>query len=407
MGSIGDIGSGAAAALGGHLLMGLLDAGAEVDLYIDGRPTDIPVAFREHPRLEVVARTSRWKWGRWYSKGPMTAFISSSVVRSLVHGRLGAAVLRNHRARSYDAIFQFSRTELFVLGWARRFLPPIVVHPCTTASGELRWHRRESRYARRYERALSHYMARAFLMFRTVVQRRELRKPALIVGPSEMFNRQLVKDYGLRGARTAVLRHPVDTSIFSDWRRDDVDGRPLTLLFASRLSTRKGLELIIGLSHRLQDLSGKVRIEVVGTKTLWSDYTGHLRDLHPTVGVYSGSQSIKSMPDIYRRSDVLLVPSHYEPGSLVVGEALASGLPVVASSQVGPIEVLDSDCCRVFESGNLDDFEAVVRSTVDDLRAGRAPELAEKGRRQAEQQFAPEKIGKDLVRILRGVSGGQ
>jgi glycosyltransferase involved in cell wall biosynthesis len=129
-----------------------------------------------------------------------------------------------------------------------------------------------------------------------------------------------------------------------------------------------------------------------------------VRDLHPDVAVYRGAQSIKKMPEIYRNSDALLVPSHYEPGSLVVGEALASGLPVVASTQVGPIEVLSPDTCRVFESGDLDDFERQVRAMVADLRAGRAPELAEAARREAETLFSPRRIGDDLHRILRDVT---
>lgn len=400
MGSVGEISSGAAAALGGNLLLGLLEKGVEVDLYIDGREEDVAPVFREHPGLTVVAMTGRWKWDRWYSSNRISAFVSSSLDRSLTHARLGATLVCNHRHRHYDCVFQFSRTELFVVGWAKRLLPPIVVHPCTSASGELRWHRIESRYARQSESTLSHYFVRAYLTFRTIVQRRELRKPALIVGPSEMFNRQLVEDYGLAGARTAVLRHPVDASLFDGGTRGDVDGRPLRLLFASRLSTRKGLELVVGLSHRLTDLAGQVQIDVVGTKTLWSDYTAHVKDLDPATAVYHGSKSIRDMPAMYRESDILLVPSHYEPGSLVVGEALASGLPVVASSQVGPIEVLSRDTCRVFRSGDLDDFERAVRELIADLRAGRAPELGRAAREQAVELFAPRKIGDDLTRIL-------
>ena len=60
------------------------------------------------------------------------------------------------------------------------------------------------------------------------------------------------------------------------------------------------------------------------------------------------------MPELFRAADALLVPSHYEPGSLGVGEALASGVPVVVSDAVGPAEVLDPRTCRVFPTGDPD-----------------------------------------------------
>ena len=62
----------------------------------------------------------------------------------------------------------------------------------------------------------------------------------------------------------------------------------MRLLFVSRLAVRKGLDLVVGLSHRLSDLTGRVRIEIIGDKSLWSDYRALLSDLNPGVGVYRG-----------------------------------------------------------------------------------------------------------------------
>ena len=89
-----------------------------------------------------------------------------------------------------------------------------------------------------------------------------------------------------------------------------------------------------------------------------SDYTPLLEDLHPDVGIDDRS----AMP---RRSAVAsfgghrVQPSHYEPFALTVGEALASGSPVVASDEVGATEGVDPQCCRVFAAGDLDVSRAV------------------------------------------------
>jgi glycosyltransferase involved in cell wall biosynthesis len=104
------------------------------------------------------------------------------------------------------------------------------------------------------------------------------------------------------------------------------------------------------------------------------------------------------MPALLRDADALLVPSHYEPGSLVVGEALACGVPVVVSDAVGPAEVLDPRCCRTFPSGDLDAFEATVRALLPELRMG-WDELSVLSRAESEQ-FEPATIGAELHDIL-------
>jgi glycosyltransferase involved in cell wall biosynthesis len=396
---------GGAAPLGGLLLQGLLDQGAEVDIYTPDRPEQVPEAFRDHPRVEVVSIENPWRWNRWYSRKRAVAFASSSLARSAVHGLLGLEMVRRHRRNPYACIFQFSQTELFVMGWLSRALPPIVVHPCTSAAGELRWHRREERYAREYESWLHHRFVRSFLAFRSAVQRRELRKPALVVGPSEVFNRHLCADYGIDPSRTRVLRHPLNLDRFPLRERAARPEQRITLLYAARLSTRKGLELITELSDRLAGDADKVQIMVVGGASMWSDYSAHLRDLNPAVAHYAGSLGSDAMPSLYQMVGAVLIPSHYEPGSLVAGEALASGLPIVASDEVGPAEVLDPVCCRVFPSGDIDAFETAVRTLLAELSDGGAPRIAEVARREAATTLSPERLGAVLYSILLEAAG--
>ena len=198
------------------------------------------------------------------------------------------------------------------------------------------------------ESRLQHYLVRAYLHARTRTQRRELRRPRLIAGPSEIFNRLMCEDYGVGLKRTRVLRHPVDVERFSKVRRPQPEDRPMVLLFVGRFSARKGLELVTALSHRLADLAGEVQIKLLGGGSLWSDYSAHLSELNPQVAECLRGVPATDMPNVYAAADLVLVPSHYEPGSLVVGEALAAGLPIVASDQVGPVEVIDRRVCRVF-----------------------------------------------------------
>jgi glycosyltransferase involved in cell wall biosynthesis len=397
LGPVGD--GGGVASMGTVMMRGVLDTGIEVDYFTETAEEDLPEPLRRDPKPRLFRVERGFEWDRWYSRNKLGAFVSGAVTLAGVHVKLSRELIRQHAIKPYDRIFQLSQTELFLLGRHADELPPIIVHPCTHAAGELRWHRRERRYALAGEGALRWGAVDAWLQARAIFQRRELRHPSVVIGPSRTFLGHLVRDYGVPEARTRVLRHPVDLDRFPTDGRGPAE-RPVTLLYVSRFSVRKGVEMIVELSKRLVDLEGRVRMEIVGGPSLWSDYSSHLDALEPRIAVNEGEKGFEEMPGIYRSADILLMPSHYEPGSLVVGEAMASGLPVVTSDEVGPAEVLPRDVCRTFPSGDMDAFEAEVRRLVADVERDR-PTLSDEASRVVREQFAPELVTRTLIEYIR------
>jgi len=72
-----------------------------------------------------------------------------------------------------------------------------------------------------------------------------------------------------------------------------------------------------------------------------------------------------------QRADALIVPSRFEPGSIVTGEALACGLPVIVSDKVGPSEIIDATCGRVFPDGSAASLETATRGLLATLSRDR------------------------------------
>src|SRR5262249_52563567 len=160
------------------------------------------------------------------------------------------------------------------------------------------------------------------------LQPRELARADLVLGLSERFNHLVRADYGVPADKLHVVRTPVDLERFAP--NGVLPGkRPRTLLFVSRISARKGVEEIVALSHRLADVAGPVRLVVVGGAPQWWDYRAHLAGLNPDVAEYLGALPSQDLPALMHSAAMLLVPSRYEPGSIVTAEALACGLPVV------------------------------------------------------------------------------
>jgi glycosyltransferase involved in cell wall biosynthesis len=180
---------------------------------------------------------------------------------------------------------------------------------------------------------------------------------------------------------------------------------PRTLLFISRISSRKGVREIVELSHRLDDLSGSVRLLVIGGYTQWSDYRAHLSGLNPRVADYLGVVASEDMPALMHSAAMLLVPSRYEPGSIVTGEALACGLPVVLSDEVGPAEVVAGPHVRVHRAGDVDSLETAVRSLLDAVENDE-PSLRVAARANAEQRFAVRAAIAQLIEMISALGAG-
>jgi glycosyltransferase involved in cell wall biosynthesis len=389
-------------AMGRLLMLGLLNQGVEIDYFSD-KPDDKVIGFLgDHPLLTTKQIPSWWQWGQWYSRHPFLAFISSTIARTQTHRETCNMIVKRNSDRHYDCIFQFSQFELFGLSKHFAELPPVIVYPCVHTAGELKWHRKESAYALRSESKLTHYITRFILKYRTRIQRREAHKPALIVGMSKRFNELITKDYNLRSKKMSVLYHPIDIQPLAPIA--PIEGRKVKLIFAGRISVRKGIEMLVELSKRLDDLKDEIEIEVIGGYTQWSDYRKNLDDLNPATAKYVGEMSNAQLMEAFSQADLLIVPSHYEPGGIVVGEATGRGMCVVATDEVGSAEPLEGPFIRKFKAGSMNEFEKYTREMIEQLKTNQ-DSLREAARAAAETQFQPDKIAGDLHKILKEVCG--
>lgn len=382
-----------------QILRELARAGAEVDCYVGMRPEEVPETLRHERRLRFVLRARRWQWNRWYSRTPLLAFLSGTLARLDAQHSLARALAQRHAESPYDVVYQFSQPELGGLRRLRPHLPPIVVHPETHAAGELAWLKRERRLARRSESLFRRVCARAVLSVRAVVQRRDLARADRVLAVSRRFANHLIADYKLLPEQVGVVVNPIDLDRFHP-SNGGVRTDKIVLLFVSRISVRKGVDQVVGLSHRLADLENQVRIVVVGGPTQWSDYTDLLSDLNSAVAEYRGRVHPSELVSLYREATAVLQPSQYEPFALTVGEALACGTPVIVSDEVGAADDVDTAVCSVFPHGDLDAFERAVRRMIADLPCTDGSELKALARREAERLFAPPTVAESLLSEL-------
>ncbi|HXB65457.1 MAG TPA: glycosyltransferase family 4 protein [Solirubrobacteraceae bacterium] len=386
-----------------ELLHGLTALGHQIDCFIPGAAYQPPSELAGNERLRFVWGTGDWKWDRWYSRTRIGAFASGLVARALASLRLRREIAARHARQPYDVLYQFSNIESLAVPPRVAREVPLVIHPETHVAGELRFMLAERRLALRGQPRRTFALVSAIMLLRSLVQRVQIRRAALLVCISGVFRDHLVRDYGFPLASTVVVPNPVRVERFAVPPRGL--GTPPTVLVLGRVAVRKGVEDVVAVARRLRERAADARVRVVGGPSLWSDYTPLLRELPPENAEYAGGVPSEAIPAELAGSDLLLQASKYEPFALTVAEALAAGLPVVATSEVGAIEGVDRAVVGEVAPGDVegmaDAIEALLARLAADPHGVRAAARAE-----AERLFAPEVVCAQLSRALGRLVGG-
>jgi glycosyltransferase involved in cell wall biosynthesis len=145
-------------------------------------------------------------------------------------------------------------------------------------------------------------------------------------------------EYGVESDRCAVTLAPQDLEKWTPGTRNL--SAPVQLLFVGNDFARKGGDFLLSLYG--EHLSSTCRLTIAS-----NDPTLENRKLPPGVQWLSG-RSRDQLVDLYRNSDIFLFPTQQDYMPQVLGEALASGLPCLASD-VGGIR----DLVRNGETGYL------------------------------------------------------
>jgi glycosyltransferase involved in cell wall biosynthesis len=396
--------SGGAPGIVTELLDGLARRGHQIDCFFPGAGRKgIPERLATHENLTFVWGTGDWRWSRWYSRTKTTAFASSLLSRSLASLRLRREIARRHRRQPYDLIYQNQTIESLGVPASIARSVPLVVRPDSHQAGELRWLIAERRLAFRCQPRYIFFVVAAIMAFRTLVQRVRIRRVSLLICISDVFRDHMVHDYRFPLEKTVVITNPVRLDRFVPSQRPPAD--PPLVLVPTRVSMRKGLEDVIAVASTLLARDVDVRIRVIGGPSIWSDYTKLLEDLPAESSEYGGRIPAREMPAEFERADVVLLASKYDPCPMSVLEALAAGVPVVATSEVGSIEGVDRSVAAEVPPGDVAGLATAITEMLERLRASPA-EVRSLARSEAERRFARDVVCEQISDALEALVEG-
>ena len=205
---------------------------------------------------------------------------------------------------------------------------------------------------------------------------------------AEMVRKELKYKCSIR-----VIYNGIDTGRFIPSKKTRHSG--VKVLFSGNPTKRKGFQWLPAIAVRLSEgitinytqglQANQVRLRARNVKSL-------------------GRIPPKDMPSVYQMSDILLSPTVREGFGLAVAEAMACGLPVVASNCSSIPELVDHGkggfLCPV---GDVDAFAERINILADSPRLRR--EMGEYNRAKAEKMFTLDRMVDEYKNLFEEVLG--
>jgi glycosyltransferase involved in cell wall biosynthesis len=261
----------------------------------------------------------------------------------------------------------------------------------------------------------------------TIEQR--LRKVDLIIGCSEYITEKIRRRFPQFAGRCQTVFNGVDVNNFvsENGHRTTKKNGTQRLLFVGRVSPEKGVHVLLDAFQILAERYPLAQLDIVGSKeqlpldfllSLSDDdtvidlasfcdrgsrlsYFSHLQKQLDSSGIashvtFSGQVPYTHVINHYCDADVYVQPSFSEAFPLPILEAMANGLPVVATHVGGiPEAVVNDKTGLLVEPGNAPALaEAILRLLSDkDLRKA----MGKAGRQRVLDLFSWEQIAKKML----------
>jgi glycosyltransferase involved in cell wall biosynthesis len=211
------------------------------------------------------------------------------------------------------------------------------------------------------------------------------------------------------GAEVRVIANPVDLERFNpdlvdpDVARTSlgIDEADCVLAVVGQITPWKGQDLAIRVAGELSGSEPVVRLLIVGSPKFTSratrlDNPAYQAELQGLADALELGDRVRFMgerediPEILAASDIVLVPSWEEPFGRAIIEAMAMGVPVIATDTGGPSEIIDDgDDGLLLPPRRHEPWADAVRGLI--AQPERLVEIGRRGREKAAARFGVER----------------
>ena len=194
-----------------------------------------------------------------------------------------------------------------------------------------------------------------------------------LVTGSEGMKQGYVENYNLKPEKVKVMPNWINLDRFkvdiSSKRSDQTSSK--TILFVHWLSKRKGVDMIVPIAKHLinfEHLTSNFKLLVIGSGPYKEDLLKDIKEnnLEQYIEVLGGVPN-EEIIKYYQSANVFIMPSMEEGFPRVLLEAMAAGIPYVASD-VGAVRELSPETAQRFlvKSGDAEMFAHKIENLLSD-----------------------------------------
>jgi glycosyltransferase involved in cell wall biosynthesis len=179
------------------------------------------------------------------------------------------------------------------------------------------------------------------------------------------------------------------------------EGKPVKIVAAGRLHSKKGFDVLIRAVGKLRSWGFDVTCEIAGDGDERDDLEALIQelDLDPCVKLVGWQDDVAGF---LATGDLFAFPSHQEGFPLTLLEAMAVGLPVVATEIDGPVEILKEGINgRLVPDDDIDRLGEALGELIGDRET--AKRLGAAGRELVLAEYGPDELARRLEAALEGM----
>ena len=334
-----------------------------------------------------------WELKDWIDLAEHVSFVTGNFSEPMAFSLRAWRHLRTRRA-DFDVVHDNQTLGWGILALQRQGWPLLetIHHPITVDR------RLELAHARTLREQIGKRRWYAFTKMQTQVARRLPR----VLTVSESSKRDIARDHRVPPERIHVVPVGVDPQLFAPLPEiARTPGRLITT--ASADVTMKGLSFLLEAVAKLRT-ERHVDLTIIGKAKADSAASRAISDLGLADAVtFVSGVSDRRIVELYAEAELAVVPSLYEGFSLPAIEAMACGVPLVATTGGALPEVggKHGETCFLTEPGDAEALASVLLHALDDPEA--RARVGDAGRRRVVNQWSWRHTAQRTVEQYRAV----
>jgi glycosyltransferase involved in cell wall biosynthesis len=184
--------------------------------------------------------------------------------------------------------------------------------------------------------------------------------------PTTRSQQRYLLDHGIDASR--VARIPNFTRLPRAAVRPQVTCEVPRVLALGRLVEKKGFDVLLEALALVARAAKQLDVTIAGDGPQRAALEARARTLPDNIAVHFVGWR-DEVATLFKRSDLFVLPSRDEPFGIVVLEAMAAGVPIIATQTAGPLEILNADTAVLVPIGDVQALALAIGQFLDDRSA--------------------------------------